>query len=78
MPFNNSAGRGEDYRSDALVLLVLEGGASVAWSLPGGTSGKVPMQETQVQSLSQEDLLEGGMVCILQFSCLENPVRLQS
>ena len=41
-----------------LVLLLLEGGASVAWGLPGGTSGKVPMQETQVKSLSQEDPLE--------------------
>ena len=43
-----------------LVLLLLEGGASVAWGLPGGTSGKVPMQETQVKSLSQEDPLEEG------------------
>ena len=60
-----------------LVLLPLEGGASVVWGLPGGTSGTVPMQETRVQSLSQEDPLEEGMLCILQYSCLEIPGRLQ-
>ena len=49
----------------SLVLLLLEGGTSVAWGLPGGTCGKVPMKETQVQSLSQEDPLEEGLVCIL-------------
>ena len=32
------------------------------------------MQETQVQSLGQEDPLEKGMVTPLQYSCLENPM----
>ena len=30
------------------------------------------MQETQVQSLGQEDPLEKGMATKLQYSCLEN------
>ena len=33
------------------------------------------MQETQVQSLSQEYLLEEGMANPLQFSCLEKPMN---
>ena len=33
-----------------------------------------PIQETQVQSLSQEDPLEKEMVNPLQHSCLENPM----
>ena len=40
------------------------------------------MQETQVQFLGQEDLLEKEMANPLQYSCLENPMvepgRLQS
>ena len=32
------------------------------------------MQETQVQSLGWEDLLEKGMATPLQYSCLENPM----
>ena len=32
------------------------------------------MQETQVQSLGWEDLLEKGMATPLQYSCLENPI----
>ena len=31
------------------------------------------MQETQVQSLGQEDPLEKGMAAHSQYSCLENP-----
>ena len=32
------------------------------------------MQETRVQSLGQEDLLEKGMAYSLQYPCLENPM----
>ena len=32
------------------------------------------MRETQVQSLSREDLLEKEMATPLQYSCLENPM----
>ena len=32
------------------------------------------MQDTQVQPLSWEDLLEGGHGNPLQYSCLENPM----
>ena len=31
--------------------------------------------ETRIQSLSQEDPLEKGMVCPLQYSCLENSMN---
>ena len=54
---------------------------------PGGASGSsLPVketQETQVQSLAQEDSPGGGHDNPLQYSCLENPTdeepgRLQS
>ena len=32
------------------------------------------MQETQVQSLGREDLLDEGNVNPLQYACLENPM----
>ena len=32
------------------------------------------MQETQVRSLSQEDILEKGMATPLQYSCLEDSI----
>ena len=32
------------------------------------------MQETQVQSLGQEDQLEKGKATHFQYSCLENPM----
>ena len=36
---------------------------------------KLPaMQDSQVQSLGQEDLLEKGMAYPLQYPCLENPM----
>ena len=44
---------------------------------PGGSVAENPpaMQETQVQSLSQEYLLEEGMANPLQYSCLEKPMN---
>ena len=35
---------------------------------------KLPMQETQVRSLGQEDTLEKGNGNTLQYSCLRNPM----
>ena len=36
------------------------------------------MQETQVQPVSWEDLLEGGHDHPLQYSCLENPMDIEA
>ena len=45
-------------------------------NFPGGSGVKNPpvMQETQVQSLGQEDPLEEGNGNPFQYSCLENPM----
>ena len=44
-------------------------------SLVAQTVKRLPtMQETRVQSLGQEDLLEKEMATLLQYSCLENPM----
>ena len=41
---------------------------------PGGSGGNLSaMQETQVQSLGQEDPLEKEMATPLQYSCLGSP-----
>ena len=42
-------------------------------SLVGSDGKEMVMQETQVQSLDQEDPLEKGMA-IYQYSCLEKPM----
>ena len=43
----------------------------MAKGFTGGSDSNQPaMQETQVRSLSQEDILEKGMATPLQYSCL--------
>ena len=48
-----------------------------SWWLSGKESPAMQeLQETQFQSLGQEDPLEGGMQpSLLQYSCLENPMN---
>ena len=71
---------GPFYLLGALPLVWFQDECTV-WTCGPSTSQVTQMvknlpaiQETQVQSLGQEDLLEKGMAYPLQYSCLENSV----
>ena len=62
-------------RIENVFLFIAEPHALSRASLVAQTVKTLPvMQETQVQSLGQEDPLEKGMATPLQYSCLENPM----
>ena len=59
------------------AFIFLTTGLAIWVGFPAGSEVKnLPtVWETWIQSLSQEDPLEKGMVCPLQYSCLENSMN---